>query len=320
MLAVVNAASTMGEPDEPIGFESVLPVAQAAAPRGISAGAARWRTAKNTLAIRHLARRDKTGRMQSRKTVGRDAELKEAKRKLKDLQQGLDGGILIFEGGAGLGKTHMCRDVIKYAGRSGLLPLRGYCQALKDSTPYFPFQSLLEELFEVTFMPTAAARQSIVDQVTDKWPHLLERLGLLNAVLPFHFDETMKVSVLTGFARLEGTKRYLLELLQAATESLDNMVLIFEDVHWMDSLSWSLLADVSSSIHPLLIVITHREWPQEFPPPVRPNPLFIPANPAETKTKRLLLFHLFLSDRRLCGRFRWNTWSSCSRTARRYVL
>ena len=78
---------------------------------------------------------------------------------------------------------------------SGLLPLRGYCQALKDSTPYFPFQSLLEELFEVTFMPTAAARQSIVDQVTDKWPHLLERLGLLNAVLPFHFDETMKVSV-----------------------------------------------------------------------------------------------------------------------------
>ena len=80
------------EPDEPIGFESVLPVAQAAAPRGISAGAARWRTAKNTLAIRHLARRDKTGRMQSRKTVGRDAELKEAKRKLKDLQQGLDGG------------------------------------------------------------------------------------------------------------------------------------------------------------------------------------------------------------------------------------
>ena len=94
-MAVVNAANTMGadkEPDEPIGFESVLPVAQAAAPRGISAGAARWRTAKNTLAIRHLARRDKTGRMQSRKTVGRDAELKEAKRKLKDLQQGLDGG------------------------------------------------------------------------------------------------------------------------------------------------------------------------------------------------------------------------------------
>eukprot|EP01045_Picozoa_sp_COSAG04_P008307 COSAG04_NODE_457_length_14036_cov_27.040109_1_plen_298_part_00 len=297
MLAVVNAASTMGgadkEPDEPIGFESVLPVAQAAAPRGISAGAARWRTAKNTLAIRHLARRDKTGRMQSRKTVGRDAELKEAKRKLKDLQQGLDGGILIFEGGAGLGKTHMCRDVIKHAGRSGLLPLRGYCQALKDSTPYFPFQSLLEELFEVTFMPTAAARQSIVDQVTDKWPHLLERLGLLNAVLPFHFDETMKVSVLTGFARLEGTKRYLLELLQAATESLDNMVLIFEDVHWMDSLSWSLLADVSSSIHPLLIVITHREWPQEFPPPVRPNPLFIPANPAETKQNDYYYFIYF---------------------------
>jgi len=305
------------ELDEPIGFESVLPVAQAA-PRG--AGAARWRTAKNTLAIRHLARRDKTGRMQSRKTVGRDAELKEAKRKLKDLQQGLDGGILIFEGGAGLGKTHMCRDVIKHAGRSGLLPLRGYCQALKDSTPYFPFQSLLEELFEVTFMPTAAARQSIVDQVTDKWPHLLERLGLLNAVLPFHFDETMKVSVLTGFARLEGTKRYLLELLQAATESLDNMVLIFEDVHWMDSLSWSLLADVSSSIHPLLIVITHREWPQEFPPPVRPNPPSLPQPRGNENKTIIIISFIFERPKIVHGRFRWNTWSCCSRTARRYVL
>ena len=244
-------------------------VRSAAAAGGESTQArARWKTAKSSLAVASLAKRDKTGRMLTRKTVGRDAEVKDLKRKLKMLSRGEDGGIVMFEGGAGLGKSHMCREAIKHAGRHELRPLRGFCSALKDSTPYFPFQCMLEELFEVTFLPIEQARQKILDQVEEEWPHLYERIGLLNAVLPFHFDESMKVSVLTGFARLEGTKRFLLELLQGATESLDKLVLIFEDVHWMDSLSWSLLADVSSSIHPLLIIITHREWPEEFPPPV----------------------------------------------------
>jgi tetratricopeptide (TPR) repeat protein len=227
-----------------------------------------WKTAKTSLAVRSLGRRDKTGRMLARKTVGRDAELKDLKRKLKNLSRGEDGGILMYEGGAGLGKSHMCREAIKHADRLGLRPLRGFCSALKDSTPYFPFQCLLEELFQVTFLPIDEARAKILEQVEEQWPHLFERVGLLNAVLPFHFDESMQVSVLTGFARLEGTKRYLLELLQCATQSLEKLVLIFEDVHWMDSLSWGLLADVSSSIHPLLIIATHREWPEEFPPPV----------------------------------------------------
>ena len=238
-------------------------------PAAVRSGAARahWKTAKSSVAVRSLGRADKTGRMSTRKTVGREAELNDLKRKLKALSHGEDGGILMYEAGAGMGKSHMCREAIKHADRMNLKPLRGYCSALKDSTPYFPFQCLLEELFQVTFLPVEEARAKILEQVEAHYPHLFERIGLLNSLLPCHFDESLEVQVLKGFARLEGTKRFLLELLQCATQSLEKLVLIFEDVHWMDSLSWSLLADVSSSIHPLLIIVTHREWTADFPAP-----------------------------------------------------
>lgn len=58
----------------------------------------------------------------------------------------------------------------------------------------------------------------------------------------------------------------ILELLQKLSAQ-SQIVMIFEDIHWMDSLSWSLLADVAASVHPLLMVISHRLWIDDAPPP-----------------------------------------------------
>jgi hypothetical protein len=272
-----TAGATQPSPDTPAFLRPKPPTSRGGSGHGGGAQVARrrWTAGKNavlggsqTLAIRHLARRDGTGQLVSRKTVGRKNEVAELRRRVDLLAGNADGGILVFQGDAGLGKSHLCRRAIKMAGENGLTPLRAYCNAMKDATPYYPIQCMLEELFEVSFLPADDARKAVTERIIEDWPHLLDRIGLLNAVLPFHFPETMQISVLKGFPRMENTKRFLIELLQSAAEALGKLVLIFEDVHWMDSLSWSLLADISASVHPLLIVMTHRLWLEEFPPPI----------------------------------------------------
>jgi predicted ATPase len=215
---------------------------------------------RNKLLARSLGKTDKTGKLLVRKTVGREVEMNELRTRIDTLGRDKeDAGILIIEGEVGIGKTHLCNQAEKLAGRRDMMVLRGDCNAVKDSTPYYPWQNVLEEFFGVRYLPEDEATDKIMKRLADDFPDLCDRAGLLDAVLPLPFQQSPKTQMLKGFSRMENTKRLLLELLQKASES-EQMVLILEDIHWMDTLSWSLLADIAASVHPLFIILTHRLW------------------------------------------------------------
>ena len=278
-MAMVSAAAQRRLPDppaeeNPLGMvagspsphmrASVTPTPKAKPPRTKRSHMAAARTA---LMAKSLAKTDKTGKMLIRKTVGRDTEVAEMRKRIVDFSSDKeDAGIVIFEGEAGIGKTHMCRQAEKIAGQHNMLVLRGDCSPLKDSTPYHPWQNILEEIFDIKFLCEDDARRKVLDRLAADFPELRDRAALLNALLPIHIEDNPKTLMLKGFSRMENTKRLILELFQDLAKS-SQMVIIFEDIHWMDSLSWSLLADVSASVHPLFMVLTHRLWIDDAPAP-----------------------------------------------------
>jgi len=204
----------------------------------------------------------------TKKPIGRDLELSILKDRFKQVSGFKDGGIVVFEGETGIGKSRMCYQVHRSGVQSGFLVVRAECVAEHSRTPYYPMQQAMEEFFGVQDLPAKQAREKVRAQLEEEHPELWGRIALLNAIVPLGFEETFETRTFSAAARMENTKRLLLDLFQNAADSARRLVLVFEDVHWMDSLTWSLLADIATAVKPLLLVVTHRLWTEDEAPPV----------------------------------------------------
>lgn len=78
--------------------------------------------------------------------VGRTVELRELNGALDRLETGV-GGLVLLGGPAGIGKTHVLRELSVLGERRGLCVRHGSCHEQEDVPPYWPFaQSLQDEL------------------------------------------------------------------------------------------------------------------------------------------------------------------------------
>jgi len=89
-------------------------------------------------------------------------------------------------------------------------------------------------------------------------PYIVQLAPLLKQVLPHSaLEENHITKHLAGENRLNETIKLMVTLLQAKLGH-SRIVLVFEDVHWMDSSSWKLLAAVITKVKPLLLLLTMR--------------------------------------------------------------
>lgn len=193
--------------------------------------------------------------------VGRATERQELKAALERLKNGRSSTLLI-EGQPGIGKSRLVQELMMLAERERLSVLLGVGDAIEQSTPYHAWRAAFGQLYaddgEVLARITA-----VLD------PSLHDLLPLLEVVLPLGLPETELTAQLTGEARQENTQRLLVALLETAVGSVGplradpgraGLVLIFEDAHWLDSASWSLLRRVQRQIQPLLLAIVTRPF------------------------------------------------------------
>ena len=136
---------------------------------------------------------------------------------------------------------------------------------------YRAWHEVLHAYFELGGIEAADERRRLVHaQVAEIAPELIERLPLLNDLLSTGFPETPLTAALETERRYQGREALLIELLRrwAAERPL---VLILEDVHWIDTRSWGLALAVASALHtadlPLLMVLTMRPIPRPERPP-----------------------------------------------------
>jgi class 3 adenylate cyclase/tetratricopeptide (TPR) repeat protein len=198
--------------------------------------------------------------------VGRQAEQAVLTGKLTTLQNG-NGGVLLIEGEPGIGKSHLARELFQQAQAGGVPALMGEADAIDRSTPYYAWRPIFRQLLGLADLPESseAWRDQVRQQLQDE-PDLLDRLALLNVILPLDFAETDKTAQMTSQVRGDNTNTLLLAILgkYLGNEGQPHL-LIFEDAQWLDSASWTLLLLAQRSLPGLLLVLTTRPFTDSAP-------------------------------------------------------
>ena len=198
--------------------------------------------------------------------IGRKEEKALLVNAIQELQRGTQFQAIILHGEAGIGKSRLMDELVYQAEISHVQVFSGAGDAIEKNNPYFAWRSVFNRLFgleEFISKPqlTDEDRFKILDLVLAKLdvidPGFPRYAPLLNVVLPISIPENEFTSAMTSEVRGGNIRDLLVRLLQE--EAKESGVLIsLEDLHWLDSASWTLLADVYQGVRPLLLAVNTR--------------------------------------------------------------
>ena len=186
--------------------------------------------------------------------VGRDRELGKLKAAFDKAAEEKSGCTIFLAGEAGMGKTRLAEELMRYAQRHGGVTLTGMCLYgyREGAEPYLPFIEAIGRYFGVT-------RGQAEDERRDRIKRFIgEELPELRWL-------TEQLGTTIGFDRGtdSGSKGRLFEALSQLLIFLadeEPLVLFLDDVHWADTATLELLHYVArtTSSHPLMILASYR--------------------------------------------------------------
>ena len=189
--------------------------------------------------------------------VGRASEQAAIREGLAAITERDCAPVLIFEGEAGIGKSLLLRETLRRAEERGVACWSGGPDAIASSVPYNGWRSIFLQIFELQKLSDPAARRDRVEQLLG--PELRERAPLLNTLLPLNLSENSLTEQMTAEVRAENTRRLLTTLVNQAVNQSPHVILL-EDAHWMDSLSWALTLDIVQNVRRIMVVIAARPF------------------------------------------------------------
>ncbi|MBN1837924.1 MAG: AAA family ATPase [Spirochaetales bacterium] len=204
--------------------------------------------------------------------VGRDAELRSLARAWGRAVEG-DGQLVTVIGEAGIGKSRLLKDFRTGLDPAGdLLWLEGRCQELARATAYWPILDMLRGYFEFRSEEPeteragriAASLSALVERGILAGPERDEIGPVLGSLFALRFGSAWDRRL--GRVDPEQMKHRTLRALVTLLGGLSRLaptVLVFEDLHWSDSLSlelaYLLLEELAE--RRLLLICVHRPEP-----------------------------------------------------------
>jgi predicted ATPase/class 3 adenylate cyclase len=205
-------------------------------------------------------------------------------RELERLERGLDaigGGVQVFDiaGEPGIGKSRLVHEFLGQIVKDRARVLIGSCTPAGQQTAFLAFIEIVRGAFRLSPSDGEAA-------VARKLDEGLQGLGLCNTENLGLLLNLLGLSPPEGALKgLDGVliglrTRELLQRLAQARSRLTPLILVFEDLHWLDSASEDLLAKVVASDGPLQLLILHTRR-REYSPPWtgRPQVMLLPIEP-----------------------------------------
>jgi class 3 adenylate cyclase/tetratricopeptide (TPR) repeat protein len=197
--------------------------------------------------------------------VGRDIELKQLRRMQLLADQG-QGKVVAIVGEPGVGKSRLVRELLNQQRTTDWLVLASDSASYGQGSPYSPVIKLLRDYFGISAGHGAQyIREAVTGRILaldnslhDAIPPLLDLLDSLNDDNPFRFLDVVQ--------RRQSTCQAVIRLLLSETR-VRPVIAVFEDLHWIDSLSLGLLNDLvvaAQSARVLLVVTFRPEYKDEW--------------------------------------------------------
>ncbi len=193
--------------------------------------------------------------------IGRQKETAELKKLISPVFHGKFGGIVYIDGPAGIGKSSFIASFTKEVENCSFFYFQ--CdEILKKS--FNPFVYFLKEYFEQHETSSkeenkhkfSTIYQNIIDQtgIKEIKSELIRTKSLIGALIGHEWQNSL-FSELDAKGRHENTK-YALKNLIKAQSLIKPMVLILEDVHWIDSYSTELIKMIviNTERYPFIII------------------------------------------------------------------
>ncbi len=226
---------------------------------------------------RVLGRRRQTARrlasLFANPLLGRDAELLQLTQTLEAAGR-RQGQIVRVQGVAGIGKSHLVAEFAQRALRQGWRVVLGACQSTSTDISYHPWRQIFRALL-VLLDDAQADNDAQIEQVTQTIielnPAWQVRLPLLGDLLNLPIPDNPTTAAFEPQLRHEALVTFAVDLLRVWAQQ-QPLLLIVEDVHWLDESSRELLlalARVTDEM-PLALTVVHR-------PPLDKNKPILPA-------------------------------------------
>jgi class 3 adenylate cyclase len=194
--------------------------------------------------------------------VGRERELEILERGLGEAR--LQLRVIDLSAEPGMGKSRLLYEFRKRIGKDHAFVLSGSCSPDGQQTPFLPFIEVVRGSFRVR---AGDAERDVAQRIqmglTTLGLHSARNHGLLLHLLGLKVPDGALVgldSVLIGLR----TRELLQQLLEARCR-LSPVLMMIEDLHWIDSGSEELLEKIVSDTEPRFLLITTRR-PEYVPP------------------------------------------------------
>jgi len=209
--------------------------------------------------------------------VGRQDELALVDEKLNLTLQG-KGQVIGITAEAGMGKSRLVAEVIRLARKRGFVGYGGACQSSGTITPYLVWQPIWQAFFDLDpEMPQRKQMRLLEGELEDRASERVEALPLLGLVLNLPLPDNEFTGALDPKDRKSALEILLEDCLKSAVRETP-LLIVLEDLHWIDPLSQDLLeilARISENL-PVCFVLAYRppDKARNQTPPVENLPYF----------------------------------------------
>ncbi len=191
--------------------------------------------------------------------VGRQAELQLIRDKL-DLTLEGKSQIIGIVGEAGLGKSRLTAEAIRAARAKGFAAYGGACQSDGVNTPYLVWKSVWSAFFDVNPEWTLPEQISLLEnELRSRAPGRVQALPLLGVLLNLDIPDNDFTKFLEPKYRQSALYALLEDCLRAAAKD-EPILIVIEDLHWIDALSSDLLEKSARALtgSPICFVTVYR--------------------------------------------------------------
>jgi adenylate cyclase len=193
--------------------------------------------------------------------VGRDKEFQAVSGRMDLALQG-QGQVVGIVAEAGLGKSRLVAEVIRAARRKGFVGYGGACQSDGINRPYLAWKPIWSAFFDAD--PSRLQRKllrGLESEIADRAPQRAEALPLLGQVLdlPLPIADNDFTQTLEPQTRKTTLHALLEDCLKAAARE-GPILLVIEDLHWIDALSLDLLEELARAMTalPICFLLAYR--------------------------------------------------------------